>query len=229
LNYTAVGSLGLGWLEFEHINHETYSNGEREYVLLLGWWKLKKENEFAHVPIYFVEKGQSYLRSSICGPNTSKNPEQEVRDCKEIDRKVPFRYDLRENRIAIPISENAHQVMQWVSYIYIAGILILVLYFVLLVFMNFLRDIAYGDPFSEKNVRRLRTIAINILILPVLELLINLLGRLVYAGYFTSDIILNAGIWRQFTKPVVLSVIFVALYFAFKKGKKLQDEIDLTV
>ena len=104
------------------------------------------------------------------------------------------------------------------------------IYFVIGGFIKVLAEIAQGTPFSERNIKRLRLIALNLLFIPLGVFLINLLlVPLIFHSYFTSDIRLDAESWKSLGKPAILCLIFAALYRAFKKGKALKEENDLTV
>lgn len=229
LSHSGIRSLHVGSIRFAHWEDKKYIIDSVEQVLVLGRWKLKKESDYEKEKIYFVENGQSYLRSRICKPSSGKRPGTVYKKCQEIDTKIPFRYDLEEDAMVIPISLFWSDILTWFSYILIGVLFIFALYFILLTFIKFLRDIAYGDPFSKVNVNRLKKIAISILVVPAIELFLTLIVRLIYADHFTTDIELDPEIWSIFIKPVIISLIFVALHIAFKKGQELQEEANLTV
>jgi len=101
--------------------------------------------------------------------------------------------------------------------------------YLLSAFLKFIADLSKGYSFTDKNVNRLRLIAISLLVYPCVLFLLALLMRLIFYKYFILDVTLNQGLLKYSWKPLVLGIIFLVLYRAFRQGKLLKDEQDLTV
>ena len=83
--------------------------------------------------------------------------------------------------------------------------------------------------FTEKNIFRLRVIAYSLIGFPMFLFLLNLLLRLIFAGYFTEDVVLNTERLQQWLITMHVGIIFLLILNAFIQGKALKDEQDLTV
>lgn len=200
----------------------------REHFIKLNWWVLDTVARPESVR-YYVKNGKPFLRKVICKLKHSSENYQDY-DCNEVDIAVPFRYDTDWSKgLLIPTSKGAVRILNVVSLGF--GILLglFFLYYIIGGGVKFLLEIARGTPFSDTNVQRLKIIAYSFLLIPVSLFLLNLLMRLIFYKYFTADIKLSSEAWDFLWKGLVLSVIFGALYLAFRKGKELKDEQDLTV
>lgn len=200
----------------------------KEYFISLPWWTLDTVSVFDPVK-YYVKDGKPYLRKVVRKtiPLAKGNNVRYRYD--EVDIAVPFRYDTWTKSMLIPASGTTYRVMNVILVCFLVVFLLYFLYFIVGGFIKVLVEIATGTPFSDRNVRRLKVIALSFLFIPLTFFLLNLLIRMIFHKYFTADIKLSGDAWRVFWWPAVLSVIFAALYFAFKQGKKLKDEQDLTV
>jgi hypothetical protein len=182
------------------------------YVTLPGW--LINDNLYAFLNNNFVDlyvnHGQAYLRQN------------------DKDIPVKYWYNHQEHHIMIPVSQSTYNVVKvllWLS----AIIFIPYVLYLIVCFLNFLLDLAKGRPFSDGNLRRLLTIAVSLLVAPLLVYLLNLVVWCIFHKYFTYDVILNRDIWKDSWKTVGEGIIFLLLYRAFRHGKLLKDEQDLTV
>jgi len=198
----------------------------KEYFISLNWWTLDTVGAIDPTK-YYVKGGEPYLRKVVCKPEPGKG--NETFHCNEVDIPVPFRYDVSNKYMLIPVSEQIVKVLRVVLSCFTSLLILYFLYYIVGGFIKFLMEIARGTPFSDRNVRRLKRITLSFLLIPLAFFLLNLLMRIVFYRYFTADIKLSAAAWGVLWKAAVLSVIFAALYFAFKQGKKLKDEQDLTV
>lgn len=200
----------------------------QEDFIKFNWWLLDTVGKIEPVK-YYVKDGKPYLRKVICKlKGVHKNSEDY--DCKEVDVAVPFRYDTSSDKgLLIPAGKGTVRILNGVCLGVSLLLFLFILYYVVGGFVKFLLEIARGTPFSDTNVLRLRIIAWSCLLLPISVFLLNLLMRLIFHQYFTADIKLSSEAWAFLWKGLVLSAIFGALYFAFRKGKELKEEQDLTV
>ncbi|WP_316793764.1 DUF2975 domain-containing protein [Pedobacter frigoris] len=197
-------------------------------LIILQWWTLdtgKRENPIK----YYVKDDQAYLRKTKCQSVKSTRANQTVYKCKETDVPIPFRYNPDNKSIMIPVNKRTVDIIFAMFPISLAITGIGVTYYLFGGFIQFLLEIARGNPFSETNVKRLKRMAIILFAIPVFLLLLNLVLYLIFQRYFTTDIKMSADIWAFLWKPAILGLIFTALYFAFRQGKRLKDEQDLTV
>jgi len=202
------------------------SEGDKDYLIKLNWWKLDT-GEYHNSVVYYVKNGQSFLRKNICEETKKGNVWES--SCNETETPVSFRVDERTKSMMIPLSKTTFDICQPIVLVIGMGGALLIFYFMLNTFLVILVEIRNGNPFSEQNVLRFRFLAVVCFLMPVVAFLMNLLMWLIFSRYFTPDIKLSSDAWYIFWKPFVLGVIFAALYVAFKQGKKLKDEQDLTV
>ncbi|MCD0488365.1 DUF2975 domain-containing protein [Pedobacter sp. MC2016-14] len=201
---------------------------KKDYLLSLSGWKLDTARGEFYTPVtYFVKNDQPYIRKTFCKPRKLSKTSF---ICYEKDIAVPFRVDSENKDIMIPISENFYEIAM-PSFMGLSILFfIYFIYFVIGAFVQFLAEIAKGTPFSERNVKRLRFILLNLFFIPLGIFLINLLIiPLIFQSYFTPEVMLDNESWKSLGKPAILCLIFAALYIAFKKGKQLKEESDLTV
>lgn len=83
--------------------------------------------------------------------------------------------------------------------------------------------------FTKQNIFRLQILAYTLTGIPIFLFLLNLLLRLIFAGYFTEDVALNTERLRQWWITMHVGIIFLLILNAFVQGKALKDEQDLTV
>ena len=200
----------------------------QEHFIKLNWWVLDTVARPESVR-YYVKNGKPFLRKVICKLRHSGEDYSDY-DCKEVDIAVPFRYDADWSKgLLIPTSKGTVRILNGVSMGFGMLLALFFLYYIAGGFVKFLLEIARGTPFSDTNVRRLKIIAYSFLLIPVSLFILNLLMRLIFYEYFSADIKLSSEAWYFLWKGLALSVIFGALYFAFRKGKEMKDEQDLTV
>ena len=199
-----------------------------DHFIKLLWWKLDT-GTYDNPTTYYVKNNQSYLRKGICKPDEMKDGEVVSWTCRQVDVPVPFGYNKREKAIMLPISKAAYSIVSPAILVCSIGALIFFLYFIVASVLRLLMDIRSGDPFSDENIKRLRFLSICCFAIPITVFLINVLIRLIFYRYFTADIQLSKDAWSIFLRPFTIGIIVTALYFAFRQGKKLKEEQDLTI
>jgi hypothetical protein len=83
--------------------------------------------------------------------------------------------------------------------------------------------------FTKQNIFRLQVLAYILTGVPIFLFLVNLLLRLIFADYFTEDVVLNTKHLSQLWISMHVGIIFFLILDAFMQGKALKDEQDLTV
>jgi hypothetical protein len=221
------------------INHEMLCDtctkwdipGIKQYYIKLAGWKLNRSTfvQYSSDSVkFYVEHKQSYVRKAIVDKVSLKKDGTKDYLVHEADIPVKFRYDSRENCIMIPISKTVRDILNPVMLV--IGILITLYYFYLVAaFLNFIIDVSKGLSFTKKNIHRLRLIALSLLGFPALAFLLNLLMPVIFHSYFTEDVVFNIQSLNNDWKMMGIGIVFLLLFKAFRQGKILKDEQDLTV
>lgn len=205
--------------------------GIKQYYIKLTGWKLKRSTfvQYSSDSVkFYVEHKQSYVRKAIVDKVSFKKNGTKDYLVHEADVPVKFRYDSHENCIMIPISKTVSDILNPVMLV--IGILITLYYFYLVAaFLNFIIDVSKGLSFTQKNINRLRLIALSLLGFPVLAFLLNMLMPVIFHSYFTEDVVFNIQSLSNDWKMMGIGIVFLLLFKAFRQGKLLKDEQDLTV
>lgn len=208
------------------------SKHQQNYIMLTGWQLKMARTQYgtrnADSVQFFVEHGQAYVRKNIQTYYTKLKNGSTRHIMSQKDIPVKFRYDDQANCLLIAVSGQTKQIMS-----YVAGALALttILYalYLMAAFLKFTIDVSRGLAFTDKNVWRLKLIAVSLILYPVVILLLNLLIKLIFHNYFTADVALNANIWTNWWKGIAAGIVFLLLFKSFRQGKLLKDEQDLTV
>jgi hypothetical protein len=219
-------TCSIKWI-FRHFPNVKEENNVRYYLKLPGW-KIKDakwvERDIDSVR-YYVKNDQAYIRKTIELYDKS-NPKTRV--LQLVDIPVKFRYSQMDQCIMIPVSKSTKNIFTTLLLI-IGVILILYFFYLISAFLKFIADLSKGLAFTDKNVWRLRLIALSLIVYPLSIFLLNLLMKPIFHSYFTSDVILNNDIWIGSWKMVAAGLVFLTLWKAFRQGKVLKEEQDLTV
>jgi len=199
-----------------------YDTSKRAYFILLPGWKItagKKYYLWGDSDIFKMSNNRYILNPDE--PYYKKaNP--------QYNRPRDVRYSKQDECVMIPVSKTAYGILK-VSFL-ITGIAFLILtLFLISSFINFTLDLAKGLSFTAQNIKRLKRIAYALLALPLFVFVLNLFLRLLFNRYLDDDVELNPEIWADTWKIIAVGVLFYALFEAFRQGKKLKDEQDLTV
>jgi len=206
--------LSCDTCDLKWYNANAFSDQEHKhyYINLSGWTIKDKESDYfsGNFVRFYVKNNQSYIHQN------------------DVDIPVKFRYNHKGEFLMIPVSNSAKTIFN----VFLTIVLIVLgfyLLYVIVCFIYFLLDLSRGLVFTTENLRRLLTIAISLLAFPILILLLNLLIKLVFLDYFTKDVVLNNNIFKDKWENIVAGILFLLLYKAFRQGKKLKDEQELTV
>jgi len=175
---------------------------------------------------FFVRNDQAYLRKIVPKPRLTKEDNQAKYEA--VDVPVKFRYNKQNKCLMIPVNKSTKKTLDIVM---IALAIALGTYFLSLIasFIKFVIDLSKGLAFTNENLKRLKFIAFSLLAYPVLILLFNILMRLIFYSYFTSDVILSSTVWDNAWKAILAGFVFYVLFRAFRQGKILKEEQELTV
>jgi len=230
------GNIECDTCSLKWFNH-TYSQPEHDkilntiYCIELQSWKLNYKSDLDRAWTrdsvqFYVEHGQAYIRKFIINKQFSKDMNNRL--YRMVNVPVKFRYNVSNQCVMIPVSKTVKHTMDIVlgilDFLFFGYLLILIGYFI-----GFVIDLSKGLAFTNKNLRTLKRIAYTLLAIPFAELLLNLLLRLIFRSYLTSDVVLNIDVINGYWKFLMFAIIFLMIYRAFRQGKVIKDEQDLTV
>ncbi|HEX4371785.1 MAG TPA: DUF2975 domain-containing protein [Puia sp.] len=205
--------------ELGFFNDRTYT---QYYIKLFGWKINESKLGFTgrDSVLFHVVHGQSFIRKEVRFPQKHK--------IEPVDIPVKFRYDQRDQCLLIPVSTTTKRIIDIL--IAIPGVILgFYMLFLIACFLKFILDLSKGLSFTDENVARLKLIAVSLLIYPVVIFLLNLLLKLIFHSYFTPDVVMKNDIWENSWKIMGIGIVFLTLWKAFRQGKILKDEQDLTV
>jgi len=208
-----------------------FSFAKKEYYISLPGWKLNSTSEsFPGIDsvIFHVEHGQSYIRKGITGPKINNKDGSTGYQVHIKDIPVKFRYSHQSRMLKIPVSESTESILMYL-FITISCIFVIYMLYLILTFIKFIISLSKGLAFTDINISRLRLIAYSLMGWPILVLLLNLVVRIIFNSYFTDDVVLNTDPARQWWITMFIGFVFLILSNAFKQGKALKDEQELTV
>jgi hypothetical protein len=202
----------------------------RRYYITLPGWKLSVDNQYNYIDDnnFFVEHGQAYLRRAITDTTIIKKDGTVYNKIHIEDVPVKFRYNEFSRSILIPVSSATAVVIKVILYILLFTWFLYGL-FLVATFLKFVIDLSKGHAFTKENVWRLKIIAISLLVYQIAVLILNYGMKLIFHDYFTEGIVLNNTSWENAWKILLAGIIFLLLYKAFRQGKLLKEEQDLTV
>lgn len=200
------------------------TKNNKQYFLSLAGFELEEEVKF------FIEKNTYnlvYLQWDTVG-RKGENIER-IGSYKRVA--IPVRYSNADKKIFIPISANQFTA----GYVVLLVLSVLMIAFILFVIfgypIQFLIRVSKGQAFTEANVSGLRVTALLIFISFIVSVTFPFLIRLVFSS-FIHPLFKPLKFWPQLydhLPSLFLAVLVFAIYLAFKKGYKLQQEQELTV
>ncbi len=210
---------------------ENFIPGKKVYNISLQGWKLKSTSQLfpgLDSVIFHVENGQSFIRKGILSPPIANKDGSTGYQVHIKDIPVKFRYSHKSRWLRIPVSETTASILTPI-FITLQVIFFIAWLYLISLFVRFVIDLTKGLTFTEKNIKRLKIIAYCLVGYPALIIVLNLLIRLIFNSYFTSDVVFNTDKLYRWWLIIHGGFIFLLLLNAFIKGKALQDEQELTV
>jgi hypothetical protein len=199
------------------------------YLALRGWaLSTKNDLGYADEGKFHVKNGQGYVRQTIIDTSYIQADGARFNKIRLADVPVKFRYDHKGDYLLIPIASLLADILSMVFFALIILIIVYVVYLTV-TFLRFIADTSKGEIFTVKNVARLKLLSISLLCYPVYMYGINYGLRLIFHDYFIPGVVLKENLQPGLWMNLLLAIIFLLLYKAFRQGKKLKEEQDLTI
>ncbi len=221
-----------GRVDAEIKGEKSQTQPVQRYISLLGWKLKATRDDELYGPdsvVFHVEHKQPYVRKyAVISSSIKEKNDSIYYKYGEVDEPVKFHFDRYDKSLLIPVSKTLMLTIYYTSF----GIAIVWgCYFLVVIgiFIRFVIDISKGEAFTKKNLQALRIIALTFLIYPLTAFLFNLLLGLIFRSYITDDVVLSKATWNEAWKSIGLGLVFLMLYRAFRQGKKLKDEQELTI
>ncbi len=203
---------------------------EQSYIKLYNW-KLGIDENLRYVDDgkFYVNNGQGFVRRAIIDTAIHRKDGSLYNKVTIKDIPVKFRYNNKDNGLMIPISPSTAELLKTI--LYVIGILrAIYVLFLILCFLQFLINLSKGYSFTAKNIFILKLIGISLFAFPILLFVFNYMLRIIFNAYFTDNVIFNNDVWGSNLSTIVeAGCVFLLLFNAFRQGKKLQEEHDLTI
>ncbi|GAB3911305.1 hypothetical protein GCM10028826_20980 [Mucilaginibacter boryungensis] len=204
--------------------------GKKQYYITLPGWLLKQDANhdwYIDSTRFYVEKEQSYVRKPVVD-RAKKTGRDWYYKTHFMNTPVKFRYNREKNCVMIPVTKLTKQICSYI--IFGLGVLFVVCWFALIIeFVKFVISLSKGLAFTEINITRLLIIALGLIAIPVMDFLLTLIMRLIFSSYLTNDVKLNAAVYSNSWQTLCGGIVFLMLFKAFKQGKALKEENELTV
>lgn len=210
----------------EHENGQTVMNSKKnkQYFLSLGGFELEEDVKF------YIEKN-TYNLVYVQWDTVRRNGDNVDRIGTYKSVTIPVRYSNREKKILIPISAKQYTI----GYVLLIALSLLIgamaLYVIFGYPIQFLVRVSKGQAFTEANVAGLRAATILIFLFFIGSVVFPFIIRVVFSSYINT-LFKPLKFWSQLYNHLpsfFLAVLVFAIYIAFKKGYKLQQEQELTV
>jgi len=220
-------TCSLKWYHTYRFNDKRF---EQNYIKLYNW-KLGIDENLRYVDDgkFFVNYGQGFVRRAIIDTVVHREDGSLYNKVTIKDIPVKFRYNHNDNCLMIPISPSTAQLLKTIVYV-IAILVAVYILFLILCFLQFLISLSKGYSFTDKNIFILKLISISLFALPVLMFLFNYLLRIIFNTYFTENVIFSNDVWNDSSWKILgTGAVFFLLFNAFRQGRKLKEEQDLTI
>lgn len=224
-------TCSLSWFRNTYMQEKNDKPLKQLYYIQLPSWQInnkqKGDDWWTKDSVqFYVEHDQTYIRKYVT--YSPKSNESTRSQYQMVDVPVKFRYNTRQQCVMIPVSESVKKAVN-----IIFGILGIVLigYILILIggFIGLLMDLSKGLMFTDRNLRTLKRITITLFAIPIAALIFNLLLRLIFSSYLTSDVVIKIDVLNGYWKVLMIGVIFLMIYRAFRQGKKLREEQEFTI
>lgn len=220
--YIGSSSNFIGLFKIKEFSSK--DNNAQQYLKLCNVGLKIQETKGPDYLTYYTKNGQGYLST------TKLTKIGNVNKVSYVDQKVGYRYSHDDNSILIPVKAYFWTICFQFS-IYFTFLFFLIGYLLLLkLFFEFLIAVSRNSGFKEKNVFRLRTMSIMLLVLGCITYFINFLIYLIFSTcYSIKGVTITYSFWSHDYLMIILSSLCYLIYVSFKQGMILQQEQELTI
>ncbi|MDB5115797.1 MAG: hypothetical protein JWQ79_1289 [Mucilaginibacter sp.] len=220
-------TCSLKWYNAYAFNDSRF---EQNYVKLYDW-KLGIDETLRYVDDskFYADHGQGYVRRAIIDTALNRKDGSLYNKISIKDIPVKFRYSHKDKCLMIPINSSTAQLLKITGRVLMILVIIYIL-FLIRTFLIFIVDLSKSRAFTNKNIFRLKLIAVSLLTYPVLMFVLSYIFRIIFNTYFIKNVVFINDVWNS-TSLIILGTgsVFLLLYNAFRQGKILKEEQDLTV
>jgi hypothetical protein len=216
IGFIAVRSTWRSW--YDYTNDRDHL--DKDYNLSLPFYSVEPgfSTEF--------QDGKSYLRYPVWDKQTGNASATGHSATKEIS----VSYMPETNEILVPISEKKFFILRNIFLGILFCFYFVMLYVIIGIPVNFLRNISRGKVFTQKNIRNLQVTASVLLGYFLLRMLAPYVVGLIYSSKIPSGFSISfSNLFWENCKTGLTGLIVLLIARAFAKGYKLQQEQDLTI
>lgn len=222
---------------FDCLTAEDYysSNKPRitSYYLVLPGYTLRDRDSH-----FYMEQRKPHLQYPVIDASDTTNGGSIMRRGHYAQKVLPFRYSYRnkeeaqasKGRIMIAISAATYDYFSIPVFVLILLLALAWFYISVIQPIKVVIRIAQGTVFTDQNVRQLFAAAWAWIIAPFAILFLQLVFRLIFHRYFTSDVQWMPWTYLRENQLYILGgFVLLAIAGAFAKGLSLQEEQTLTI
>ncbi|RBQ02955.1 DUF2975 domain-containing protein [Pedobacter miscanthi] len=219
----AVGFKYSGFLGVSSYT-DTARKNKQTFIELSDFGLNQNSFDYRNSSKYYFKDGISHLQVpqlTEIGKHTYK--------ISYTDKKVDYRYDPGSNVVLIPMLSDVGILTAKIFSVAVALVTCFIFMFGLLLILKFLIGISRNKIFEAINIRRLFWISMCCFTSVLLPYIVSGVLYLIYAKTLSDEVIYTKKLSGSDISLVMLGVLFIALYVAFKRGFKLKEENDLTI
>jgi Protein of unknown function (DUF2975) len=216
----------------DSLNHRvvqtnTFSSDDTNqvYYFSLKGYKLKQnKHEF------FIQNGKYYLTQIVI--DSTKKSGTTIYNKAHYERiEIPYRYNKSQESLQIPISKTLFKFLENLGKFTFVILPLIYIFFIFGLPLQLILNIAKGKVFTLKNLARLKTLSILMLIFTLISIFFPLVCHFLMfsnsSKFFNHSSILER-IFLNYSSVTCTLVLF-AIKAAFNKGYKLQEEQNLII
>ncbi|TCC91869.1 DUF2975 domain-containing protein [Pedobacter frigiditerrae] len=214
----------LGLVNLERKSDRGEKKDNLEYLVLSKIGLKVQEREGPNYLAFYTKNGDSYLSRTKLSVNGKEN------SISYIDKKVNYKYSSKENMILLPLRMPFWKVSVEIFSYAIIAIALFSYFFTLKMFFEVIIAISKNNGFENKNVNKLKKMAIVLAVLGTYSSVFNIIIYLFFSiNHSIEGVAITYSFWEHDYFLVILSALCYLIYTAFKKAMILKQEQDLTI
>ncbi|KLT65563.1 hypothetical protein AB669_10845 [Pedobacter sp. BMA] len=219
-----LSSGGQGVESFGIYEYQDSTQAAKTTYLTTKDWGFIIGSDHFDATIYHSKGGKSFIRYPIITKISKHHFKYRYED-----REVGFKYDLREKQILLPLQKPYQKLIANTFLWIIVIISFFVMLFGIVLFIRFLIAVSLNRIFEEYNILRLLLISLSCFLTVLFPYLVALVLYVVYNKELSVGLVFLKKFSSTDFSLIVAGIFFAVLYRAFKKGKALKEENELTV